>query len=129
MKSESKARLIFLCAIAVLTTLGLLSRKVVSVPAFVGDALWAMVVYCCWKILLIKKTNIIPAIAALITSFAVELSQLINWDWLNRLRTTFIGHMLLGQGFQYSDLLAYTIGIAIIFVLTTLLTGLFLKNR
>ena len=37
------------------------------------------------------------------------------------IRSTFLGHMLLGQGFLWSDLLAYTIGIAVIYGLTALI--------
>ena len=45
--------------------------------------------------------------------FAVEFSQLLNFEWLKAVRSTFIGHMLLGQGFLWSDLLSYTIGVAL----------------
>ena len=64
---------------------------------------------------------IISAVAALITSFAIEFSQMLTPDWLVKIRSTFLGHMLLGQGFLWSDLLAYTIGIAVIYGLTALI--------
>lgn len=64
---------------------------------------------------------IISAMAALITSFAIEFSQMLTPDWLVKIRSTFLGHMLLGQGFLWSDLLAYTIGIAVIYGLTALI--------
>ena len=60
-------------------------------------------------------------VAALITSFAIEFSQMLTPDWLVKIRSTFLGHMLLGQGFLWSDLLAYTIGIAVIYGLTALI--------
>ena len=34
-------------------------------------------------------------------------------------RRHFFRHMLFGQGFLWSDLVAYTVGIAVIFILTT----------
>jgi hypothetical protein len=105
----------------VLIALGLLSRRVKFVPAACGDALWAMMVYCCFRIVLIRKPMIISAVAALITSFAIEFSQMLTPDWLVKIRSTFLGHMLLGQGFLWSDLLAYTIGIAVIYGLTALI--------
>ena len=64
---------------------------------------------------------IISAMAALITSFAIEFSQMLTPDWLVKIRSTFLGHMLLGQGFLWSDLLAYTIGISVIYGLTALI--------
>ena len=116
-----KLRICYLSGIAVLIALGLLSRRVKFVPAACGDALWAMMVYCCFRIVLIRKPMIISAAAALITSFAVEFSQMLTPDWLVRLRSTFLGHMLLGQGFLWSDLPAYTIGIAVIYGFTVLI--------
>ena len=116
-----KLRICYLAGIAVLIALGLLSRRVKFVPAACGDALWAMMVYCCFRIVLIRKPLVISAAAALIASFAVEFSQMLKPDWLVKIRSTFLGHMLLGQGFLWSDLLAYTIGIAVIYGLTALI--------
>ena len=116
-----KLRICYLSGIAVLIALGLLSRRVKFVPAACGDALWAMMVYCCFRIVLIRKPMIISAVAALITSFAIEFSQMLTPDWLVKIRSTFLGHMLLGQGFLWSDLLAYTIGISVIYGLTALI--------
>ena len=112
MDKRFKTRLLYICAIAVLIVLGLVSRKIAFVPENVGDALWAMVMYCCWRIVLVRRKPLVSAVFALITSFAVEFSQLIKWGWLVRIRSTTIGHLLLGQGFLWSDLLAYTVGIA-----------------
>ena len=116
-----KLRIFYLSGIAVLIALGLLSRRVRFVPAACGDALWAMMVYCCFRIIFIRKPMVISAVAALITSFAIEFSQMLTPDWLVKIRSTFLGHMLLGQGFLWSDLLAYTIGIAVIYGLTALI--------
>ena len=116
-----KLRICYLSGTVVLIALGLLSRRVKFVPAACGDALWAMMVYCCFRIVLIRKPLVISAAAALIASFAVEFSQMLKPDWLVKIRSTFLGHMLLGQGFLWSDLLAYTIGIAVIYGLTALI--------
>ena len=120
-EKERKLRICYLSGTVVLIALGLLSRRVKFVPAACGDALWAMMVYCCFRIVLIRKPMIISAMAALITSFAIEFSQMLTPDWLVKIRSTFLGHMLLGQGFLWSDLLAYTIGIAVIYGLTALI--------
>ena len=117
-KAYSKLRYLYTGGIIVLICLGLLSRKISFIPAFTGDALWAMMVYCCWRIVLIRRRLAMTAMAALITSYAVEFSQMLSMPWLVRLRATFLGHMLLGQGFLWSDLLAYTLGIIIIYLIT-----------
>ena len=116
-----KLRICYLSGVAVLIALGLLSRRVKFVPVACGDALWAMMVYCCFRIVLIRKPMVISAAAALITSFVIEFSQMLTPDWLVKIRSTFLGHMLLGQGFLWSDLLAYTLGIAVIYGLTALI--------
>lgn len=107
--------IISLIGIAVLIPLGLCSRQFDSIPNETGDALWAMMVFCIWRIVLHKKKLTTIAIVSLISSYLVEFSQLITWSFLVELRKTFIGHIMLGQGFLWIDLLAYTIGIICIF--------------
>ena len=111
----------YLGGAVLLIMLGLLSRRISVIPSAIGDALWAMTVYCCWRIVLLRKRPAAAALAAIMTAFAIEFSQLLTMEWLVRLRTTFIGHMLLGQGFLWTDLIAYTIGIAVIFIVTAVI--------
>jgi hypothetical protein len=40
----------------------------------------------------------------------VELSQLYQGDWLNGIRGTKMGALVLGSGFLWSDLVAYLLG-------------------
>ncbi len=49
---------------------------------------------------------------ALAISLAVELSQLYQADWLNEVRRTTLGHLVLGSGFHPQDLAAYAFGVA-----------------
>ena len=116
-----RVRLWHVFGIILLIAFGLLSRKAAFIPNACGDALWAMVMYCVWRIILLEKPMVTAALAAMVTSYAVEFSQLLKPAWLVRLRSTFLGHMLLGQGFLWSDLAAYTVGIAVIFFITTAL--------
>ena len=53
------------------------------------------------------------AILGLVASFGVELSQTISAPWLDDLRATTLGALLLGRGFLWSDLAAYTVGAAL----------------
>ena len=50
------------------------------------------------------------AALALGVSLAVEVSQLYQADWINALRHTRVGGLILGYGFKWSDLLCYTAG-------------------
>lgn len=118
MKAHTKKLLQYTSAVIALIALGLLSRRINGIPDACGDALWAMMVFCCWRIVLVLRPLKIVAAVALITSYLVEFSQILSFDWLVRLRSTFLGHMLLGQGFLWIDLLAYTIGIIVIYIIT-----------
>ena len=107
--------LISLIGIVVLIPLGLYSRHITWLPNETGDALWAMMVFCFWRIILVKSKLRTVAIVSLAHSFIVEFSQLLRWQWLVSFRNTFVGHMMLGQGFLWTDLVAYMIGITIIY--------------
>jgi hypothetical protein len=45
--------------------------------------------------------------------YIIELSQLYHSNWIDAIRQTTLGGLVLGYGFLWSDLLAYTIGVGI----------------
>ncbi|MBO4598797.1 MAG: DUF2809 domain-containing protein [Bacteroidaceae bacterium] len=102
--------------IILLIPIGLISRRISFIPAETGDALWAMMIFCLWRIILQNKKLSVVAIASLVHCYLVEFSQMITWRWLVSFRQTFIGHMMLGQGFLWIDLIAYSVGIIIIYM-------------
>ncbi len=51
------------------------------------------------------------AAAALAIAVAVEISQLYRAPWLDAIRATRGGALVLGQGFLWSDLVCYTTGV------------------
>ena len=103
--------------IILLIPIGLISRRIGWIPTETGDALWAMMVFCLWRIVLHNKKLQTVAIVSLAHCYLVEFSQMITWRWLVSFRQTFIGHMMLGQGFLWIDLLAYSIGIIVIYMI------------
>ena len=103
--------------IILLIPIGLISRRIGWIPTETGDALWAMMVFCLWRIVLQNKKLSLVAITSLAHCYLVEFSQMITWRWLVSFRQTFIGHMMLGQGFLWIDLLAYSIGIIVIYMI------------
>lgn len=112
-----KKLLIPIIGIILLIPIGLISRRIGWIPAETGDALWAMMVFCLWRIVLHNKKLPTVAIVSLAHCYLVEFSQMITWRWLVSFRQTFIGHMMLGQGFLWIDLLAYSIGIIVIYMI------------
>jgi hypothetical protein len=109
-------RVFYIIAIALLIVLGLSSRKVTFLQDEIGDGLWSMALFCFLRFIFVNRKLKDIAIATLILSYLVEFSQLIRWEWLVAIRSTFIGHMLLGQGFVWWDLLAYSIGVIVIYL-------------
>ncbi len=92
---------------------GLLSRHFTAVPLFIGDILWALMVYFIARFIFSVKSLQFSIVISLLFSYAIEFSQLYQATWINSLRNTWLGHMVLGVGFLWSDLLCYTAGIAI----------------
>ena len=108
-------RFIYFILMILTVALGLASRKYGAylpefVSKYVGDALWALMVYFGFGFLLNEKPIKIVFIAAIVFSFGIEISQLYQADWINEVRSTTIGALILGRGFLYSDLICYTFG-------------------
>lgn len=95
--------------------LGILSRKVSVFPLFVGDVLYAVMVYFGFRMIFIHANPFSKIAFPLLFCFLIELQQLYNADWIISLRNTTLGHYALGQGFLWSDLLCYAFGVAIAF--------------
>lgn len=109
-------RISFFVAFVLCIALGLASRRFAeALPSFVslhaGDALWAMMIYFGFRFLLVEKP-LYPAIGcAVLFSFGIELSQLYQADWINALRSTLLGSLVLGHGYLMVDLFRYAAGI------------------
>ncbi len=109
-----RIRYALLCVLTIL--LGLCSRKYgMHLPAFLaeyaGDALWAAMVYFGVSFLFPFRRVRVRALAALLFSYAIEVSQLYQADWINEIRSTMLGALVLGHGFLWSDLVCYTVGV------------------
>lgn len=129
MKKTTIIRLSYLVALVLVIAFGLQSRRIESLPNATGDALWVIAVYCFYRLIWCKEPLYKIAGASLLTAYTIEFSQLIRWNWLVSLRSTTIGHLLLGQGFQWTDMAAYTIGVIIILLITTPIEYFFLRSR
>lgn len=111
-------RIIYLFTIVFVILLGLASRKYTDfLPVFVaenaGDALWAMMVYFGFRLLLVRKSILTAIILSLLFSFGIEFSQLYQADWINQIRSTMLGALVLGKGFLLVDLFRYAAGIMV----------------
>lgn len=96
---------------------GLLSRRYPAwqprvVATYAGDVLWAVMVF--WGLALVwpRARTATLAGAALGVACVVEGSQLLQMPWLVAVRETRFGALALGQGFVWSDIACYAVGIA-----------------
>lgn len=108
----------YLLGIWVVIGLGLASRRYASalptlVATYAGDVLWAVMVFGIIGMLATEWSTRRVAIAALLVTYAVELSQLYQAPWLEFFRRTGGGGFILGYGFLWSDLACYTVGVLI----------------
>ena len=99
--------------IVVTIIVGLLSRYYAAVPLFIGDVLWALMVYFIMRVLFIKAQTNRIVIYSMSFCYAIEFSQLYKAPWIDELRHTLFGRLVLGETFLWGDLLSYTVGIAI----------------
>ena len=110
-------RLLYLLLTIIVMILGLLSRKIEGLPEIIslysGDILWALMVFLLFAFLFNKKSTIFIISWAIIFSYSIEISQLYHAPWIDSIRNTTLGGLILGFGFLWSDLVCYTIGIII----------------
>ncbi len=111
------ARRYYAVAFIGVVALGLASRRYPSLfPAvlgkYPGDALWALMVFCGLGFLNPGLPTLRLAVYALLISYVDEFSQLYQAPWINAVRSTYVGHLILGSTFSWYDMLAYTVGVA-----------------
>jgi len=78
-----------------------------------GDALWALMVFLGIGFLLPRASTGTAVLLALTFSWGVEFSQLYHAPWIDAIRATPPGRLVLGSTFNWPDLPAYVLGIGI----------------
>lgn len=116
-----------LLLIVMVCALGLGSRRFAPwLPRFIaeyaGDTLWALAAFLGVGILLPRASTRTVALLALAISVAVELSQLYHAPWIDSIRSTTLGGLLLGFGFLWSDLACYAVGVGLGVVMESMRT-------
>lgn len=109
-----RRRLIYVALAALTICAGLRSRLVLRTPTWlakgVGDARYATLWF--WLCGLCSPQKRAAARAALATAicFVIEFSQLYHAPWLDSLRATRLGYLVLECGFHVGDLAFYVCG-------------------
>ncbi|MFH1160233.1 MAG: DUF2809 domain-containing protein [bacterium] len=131
MRTKNQGRVIsYLLLIASAAALGILSRKVGYLfPPFLalyaGDTLWAFALYFLVSLFFLKRSFSFRFWLTCLLSVLDELSQLYHALWIDALRSTAVGALVLGNQFVWSDLLCYLAGA----VLAVIVDYSFVKTR
>jgi len=108
-----KARLTYFILIISTIITGLLSRHISGIPLFIGDILWGLMVYFIVRFLFISQKVKWAVSVSLLFSYGIEFSQLYQAPWINNIRHTVLGGLVLGIAFSWGDIVCYTVGIGI----------------
>ena len=61
--------------------------------------------------LFVNMRKRVACVLALVFSYLIEISQLYHAPWIDAIRATALGGLVLGFGFLWSDILCYTVGV------------------
>ncbi|MEK4707512.1 ribosomal maturation YjgA family protein [Bacillus sp. FSL R10-2780] len=116
--NTKRNRLLYALFTIVVVIVGLSSRKFAFVLPdllndYLGDALWALMIFTGFGFLFPKIETRKLAFISLIFCYGIEISQLYHAEWIDSIRATTLGGLVLGYGFLWSDLVAYTIGVGV----------------
>ncbi len=118
-EAPSRSRLAYALLIVAVIALGLASRAKSLQPFlplfignYAGDTLYAVMIFFGLAFLRPRAATLTLAALALGFCTLIELSQLYHAVWVDNLRHTRIGGLVLGFGFLWSDLVCYAVGVA-----------------
>lgn len=124
-------RLIYLLILFIIVCIGLYSRRMTGIITEIidfKDVVWAMMIYFLFRIVFLDWSIKKVAVIGILFCFMVEVSQLYHDEWIDKLRRTFLGELILGSQFVWGDLTAYLCGIGFGIIIDYFVESYF-KNR
>jgi len=118
-------RILYFMGWFVVIVLGLLWRRFGrELPEFLalyaGDTLWALMIFLGVGFLFARWPTRRVVIVALLFCYVIEVSQLYHAPWIDKIRNTWLGGLILGFEFHWSDIACYTVGVMLGGLLETL---------
>jgi len=112
-----RSRPVYVFAPALVVGIGLLWRSghlplSPFISKYGGDALWALMVFFGFGFVFTRVSTLRLVLISICFAWAIEFSQLYHAHWIDSIRSTRLGHLILGSTFNSPDLLAYMIGVA-----------------
>jgi hypothetical protein len=87
------------------------SRLPYVINFWIGDFLWAMMLFWACRFVFLNFNRLQMTVLLIVFCWCIEVSQKFHIDWLDAFRNTTFGGLLLGHGFLWSDIIAYTAGV------------------
>ena len=119
---NKKRRLLYFLLFILIIPIGLSTRKKPQwyfslIADYGGDVFWATMFFFIFRFLWPENARWKIALYTFLFSLAIEISQLYHAVWIDKIRATFLGSMLLGNTFLWSDILCYFVGTIIGFLI------------
>jgi glycopeptide antibiotics resistance protein len=77
---------------------------------YLGDVFYALMIFWIFGFLFPRMSSKKIALISILTCFLIEFSQLYHAEWIDAIRKTRLGGLILGFGFLWSDLVSYVVG-------------------
>ena len=121
----ARNRIVYFLSVTIVILLGLSSRKYAGylpeyINTYLGDALWAVMIYLFAALLLKDRKPSRIALFSLSFCYLIEISQLYHAPWIDAIRNTRLGGLVLGFAFLWTDIIAYTIGVGVMLAVESL---------
>ncbi len=125
-----KIRLLSLIIAISLIPIGLVTRQYGNewMKLYAGDVLWAAMIYWGFKFSFAQEPKR-TAFYALIFCFLIEFSQLYHEPWIDEIRDTRLGGLVLGFGFLWSDLICYSVGVILSYFIAKSVSQMSLRPK
>jgi hypothetical protein len=116
MMAGSRSRFVYAALIGTVIVSGLFTHsQIIPLPPalrkYLGDALWAAVVFFGFGFIFNRASTGTVAFSAFCFAAFIEFSQLYHAPWIDSVRATTFGVLVLGSTFNWPDFIAYAIGI------------------
>lgn len=115
---NKRNRWVYLLLAIIIMGAGLLSRKLTAylphiVNIYAGDSLWALMIFVSAGFSFPAWRTKMIGMFAIVFCYFIEFTQLYHAPWIDDIRKTALGGLILGYGFLWSDILAYSIGVGV----------------
>lgn len=122
MKTPTLLRIIYFLSFLFFTWLALATRSHRQwfhplIVEYGGDVIWAGMFLFFLRVFFLHTALWKLALIAYALGVADEFSQLYHASWAEAIRSTYIGHLLFGNGFLWSDIACYAAGIILAYMI------------